>query len=110
MEVIDTMERLDEVIRGEEGVLLYFSNEACNVCKVLKPKVNELILEQFPRMHAAYVDTEVSPFLSGQHRVFTIPTILLYFQGREQQRFSRNISLYQLEEAIARPYGLIFEV
>jgi thioredoxin 1 len=109
METIDSMERLREVIAGEEGVLLYFSNDSCNVCKVLKPKVNELIREHFPRIHAGYVDTDKTPALSGQHRVFTIPTILLFFQGREQQRFSRNISLYQLEEAIARPYSLIFE-
>jgi thioredoxin-like negative regulator of GroEL len=108
METIHTPERLEEVIRDREGVLLYFSNESCNVCKVLKPKVIELLEEQFPNMYAGYVDTDVSPVLSGQHRVFTLPTILIFFQGREQQRYSRNISLYQLEESIRRPYGMVF--
>ena len=109
METIDSPERLQELIDSEEGLLLYFSNDACNVCKVLKPKVKELLEEQFPKMQMGYVDTEQSPLLSGQHRIFTIPTILLFFMGKEQQRFSRNISLYQLEEAIAKPYGMIFE-
>ena len=108
METIETPERLNDLIEHQEGLLLYFSSDSCNVCKVLKPKVRELLEEQFPKIHMGYVDTERSPALSGQHRVFTIPTILLYFMGKEQQRFSRNISLYQLEEAIAKPYGMIF--
>ena len=108
METIDTMSRLQELTGESEGALLYFSNEACNVCKVLKPKVIEMLQEQFPRMEMGYIDTDKSPELSGQHRVFTIPTILIFFQGKEQHRFSRNISLHQLEAAIGRPYGLIF--
>lgn len=109
MESIETLERLDELIVKEEGVLLYFSSQHCNVCKVLKPKVKELLEEEFPQMRMGYVDTELSPALAGQHRVFTIPTILIFFMGKEQHRFSRNISLFQLEEAIAKPYGMIFE-
>jgi thioredoxin 1 len=109
METINSPERLRDLMDTHEGLLLYFSNDGCNVCKVLKPKVREMLEEQFPKMHMGYVDTEHSPLLSGQHRVFTIPTILLFFMGKEQQRFSRNISLYQLEEAIAKPYGMIFE-
>ncbi|MGW8314206.1 MAG: thioredoxin family protein [Bacteroidales bacterium] len=109
MEIIETPERLNKLLENKEGLLLYFSNDGCNVCKVLKPKVREMLEEQYPKMHMGYVDTERSPLLSGQHRVFTIPTILLFFMGKEQHRFSRNISLYQLEEAIAKPYGMIFE-
>jgi thioredoxin-like negative regulator of GroEL len=109
METIDTPERLRKLTEDADGTLLYFSNDACNVCKVLKPKVIDLLQDTFPRMEMGYVDTEKSPELSGQHRVFTIPTLLIFFQGREQHRFSRNISLHQLEAAIERPYGLIFE-
>ncbi len=59
---------------------------------------------------AGYKDMyDKSPVISGQHRVFTIPTILLFFEGREHLRFSRNISLHQLEETIEKPYGLVFE-
>lgn len=109
METIDTPERLRKLTEDADGALLYFSNDACNVCKVLKPKVIDLLQDTFPRMEIGYVDTEKSPELSGQHRVFTIPTLLIFFQGKEQHRFSRNISLHQLEAAIERPYGLIFE-
>jgi len=59
-------------------------------------------------MQSLYVDTEKSPVISGQFRVFTIPTILIYFEGKEQVRYSRNISKHQLEASIERPYQLIF--
>lgn len=109
MENIYDMGSLAEKVQNEPGLLVYFSTDSCSVCKVLKPKVSELLQEHFPRMAACYVDTDKSPVIAGQHRVFTIPTIVLFFGGKEHLRFSRNIGLYQLEEAIGRPYHLVFE-
>ena len=109
MEGIYRLEDLQARIGSDKGLLLYFSSESCSVCKVLKTKVAELLLEKFPRMASLYVDTEKSPVIAGQFRVFTIPTILIYFQGKEQARYSRNISMHQLEAGIDRPYELIFQ-
>jgi thioredoxin 1 len=109
MEGIYDLNEVQELIAGEKGILLYFSSDSCSVCKVLKPKVNELLQEEFPNIQVRYVNTELSPLISGQFRVFTIPTILIFFEGREQARFSRNISLQQLHEALSRPYSILFE-
>ena len=109
MEGIYQLEALLARIKSDKALLLYFSSESCSVCKVLKPKVAELLLEKFPRMSSLYVDTEKSPVIAGQFRVFTIPTILICFDGKEQFRYSRNISMHQLEAAIERPYELIFQ-
>lgn len=106
---IYTLESLEELLTEKRGVLLYFSNDMCSVCRVLKPKVAELLSEKFPEIEARFIDIDKSPLLSGQHRVFTIPTILIFFDGKEQARFSRNISIQQLSEAIERPYSIIFE-
>lgn len=109
MEGIYSMEALQARIKGDKGLLLYFSSDSCSVCKVLKPKVAELLHMKFPLMQSLYVDTEKSPVIAGQFRVFTIPTILVFFEGKEQLRYSRNISMHQLEAAIERPYQLVFE-
>ena len=108
MEGIYNMEALMAKIETGKGVLLYFSSDSCSVCKVLKPKVAELLHEKFPLMRSLYVDTEKSPVISGQFRVFTIPTILIFFEGKEQVRYSRNISMHQLEASIERSYELVF--
>ena len=109
MDGIYNLEALQTLISEKPGVLLYFSNDMCSVCKVLKPKVEELLSEDFPEIETRFIDTDKSPVLSGQYRVFTIPTILIFFDGNEQARLSRNISLHQLNEIIERPYSLIFK-
>jgi thioredoxin-like negative regulator of GroEL len=109
MEGIYNLQELEELMDREKALLVYFSSDACSVCKVLKPKVSDLLQDRFPRMKVRYVNTELSPVISGQFRVFTIPTILICFEGKEQFRFSRNIHLQQLEESISRPYSLVFE-
>jgi thioredoxin 1 len=106
---IYNIQELQELITREKGLLLYFSSDSCSVCKILKPKVRDLLQEQFPKMISCYVDIEKSPVISGQFRIFTIPTILIFFEGKEQVRYSRNISMHQLEESISRPYGMIFD-
>jgi thioredoxin-like negative regulator of GroEL len=97
------------VLTGKSPMaLLYFSNDSCSVCKVLKPRVVELLKESFPGLGSGYVDTEKSPLIAGQFRVFTIPTILLFLEGKEHARYSRNLSMHQLEEDIARPYSILY--
>lgn len=108
MESIYNLGVLQEKIENEKGLLIYFSTDSCSVCKVLKPKVFELLQGRFPKMASCYVDTDKSPVLSGQHRIFSIPSILVFFEGKEYFRFSRSIGLYQLEEALDKPYSLIF--
>ena len=98
---------LSETLNNNVAVLVYFSHEACNVCKVLKPKVETLLAEQFPKMKMIFVDTTQQPEIAGQHQVFTAPTLLVFFEGNEFFRFSRNVSIGQLREAIERPYKML---
>ena len=108
MKTMYDLDELDNLLIEQEASIIYFSNESCNVCKVLKPKVIGMVGENYPRVTLIYIDTEKSPLISGQYRVFTIPTILTFFQGKEHSRFSRNINLYELEMSLKRPYNLIF--
>jgi thioredoxin-like negative regulator of GroEL len=90
------------------ALLVYFSHEKCNVCKVLKPKVEELINDKFPQIKLFYADTVNYPELAAQNQIFAVPTLLIYFDGRESIRKSRNIGISELEDLLTRPYELIF--
>lgn len=89
-------------------MLAYFSTETCNVCKVLKPKVAELIQASFPEIKLVYIQTDKLPEVAAQNQVFAVPTLLVYFEGREYIRKSRNIGIGELEREIDRPYSMIF--
>ena len=95
-------------LKEELAVLVYFSSEGCNVCKVLKPKVEELIKTKFPKIKLAYIKSDILPEVAAQNQVFTAPTILLFFDGREYIRKSRNIGLSELEQEICRLYSMMF--
>jgi thioredoxin-like negative regulator of GroEL len=108
-ESINGIEEFNTLVEENAGVLFYFSHEECNVCKVLKPKVAELIKKKFPLMKMFYVDVRKQPEIAGQNSVFTVPTILLFFGGKEYSRRSRNIGVEELAELTERPYNLMFE-
>ena len=96
------------VLKKEDALLIYFSHEKCNVCKILKPKIAELIKKKFPRIKLYYADTVTAPEISGQNNVFTVPTLICYFEGREAFRKSRNISIEELANDLYRPYSMVF--
>src|SRR5690554_2865289 len=101
---IQSLEEFNRLKNDEPALLSYFSTDACNVCKVLKPKVAELIAEEFPQLKAVYIKSDILPDVAGQHQVFAAPTILVFFDGRETIRKSRNIGIDELRSAISRPY------
>ncbi len=68
---------------------------------MLRPKVESLISE-IGVWSFEYIDTTKSMELAGQNLVFTVPTIILYVDGNESQRFSRNVELSDLEYSLNR--------
>jgi len=95
-------------LKKKEGVLFYFSHDDCNVCKVLKPRIREMLNDHFPEMEMCYVNVRELPAVAGQESVFAVPTISVVFDGREFVRTSRNIGLTELYNQIRRPYSLLF--
>jgi len=101
------LEELKEIIKSELGVLLYFSGENCNVCHALRPKFRELFDREFPKIKQIYIDAHQNPQISANFQVFSVPTILVFLDGKEFIREGRNVSLYQLKEKLQRPYNIL---
>jgi len=97
------------LIKSNDAVCFYLSIDECNVCKVLKPKLIDLITQEYPNIKFSYVDLNKSKEISGQLSVFSVPTILFFFDGKEVIRESRNINLEELRFKIERFYKFKFE-
>ncbi len=97
-----------EITKSNKAVCFYLSTPECNTCKVLKPKVIEILKDNFPQIHFCYVDLNEAKEIGGQLSVFSVPTILVYFVGKETIRVSRNVHLDELREQIDRYYKMIF--
>ena len=105
---IQSFDEFAKLKEEEPALLCYFSTDACNVCKVLKPKVEELMLNEFPLIKLVYIKSNLLPEVAAQNQIFVAPTILVFFAGRESIRKSRNISIGELQREIERPYSMLF--
>jgi len=109
MEAIHSISEFDLILAENDAVLAYFSTETCSVCHVLKPKVIDMVSEAFPKMKMVFVESDKLPELAAQHRIFTAPTVVVFFAGRETIRKSRAFGVDELRSEIQRPYSLLFE-
>lgn len=106
-EALTSLDQLNQQLTEHPGLLLYFSTPQCNVCKVLRPKLTALFEAHYPEIHNCYVDTTVTPEISGQYSVFAVPTIILFLDGKEFVRKSRNFSPAELIEEVRRPWEIM---
>lgn len=106
---IVTLKEVESFVAQNEGAVLYYSSETCNVCKILKPKLIEFLGSKFPKMKFLYIDASLSKEAAAQRNILTIPTILFFFGGKEFLRKGRNFNFDELEPELARYYNMIFD-
>ncbi len=105
---ITSIEQFEGFLVSHEAVLAYFSTRECHVCKVLKPKVGEMVSAHFPKMERLFAEINDMPELAARFHIFSVPTLVVFFEGREYIRKSRAFGLDELRGDISRLYGLMF--
>ena len=109
MKKIESTEQLNSQLTESLITALYFSGKSCGVCHALRPKVEALFTEEFPKVPLLEIATDEQPELAAQYSVFTLPVLITYIDGREGSRFARSFSLGEVREALEHPYSIIFE-
>lgn len=104
-----TLQAINDIIEQNDGVMLYFSGENCGVCHALKPKVKELLDTNFSKLKQVYISADKYQDIAASFNVFTIPTVIVFFEKQEFIRQSRYISIADLQSKIERPYTLFFD-
>jgi thioredoxin-like negative regulator of GroEL len=104
---IKSVEEINSILENEKATIVYFTSPKCNVCKTLRPKIMEIMSEEFPEMGRYFVDIAETQDVPAQFTVFTAPTIIVFLDGREFSRKSRAMSPAQLVEEIRRPYDIM---
>ena len=95
-------------VDSQPAILVYFKNDNCAPCLVLRPKVKELLNETFPSIEMIVVDTVEQPEFAGEFHVFANPTLLVFFDGKEYIRKSKYVAIPELKGEISRLYDMMF--
>lgn len=106
---ISTKNELESKISTGEPLLIYFSSETCSVCVSLKAKIEKEVSKNFPKMKIYEIKADKYKEIASNFLVFSIPTILVFFDQKEFRRYGRNLSLAQFVNEIKRPYTLFMD-
>ncbi len=101
------LDDLQHTIASTPGVLLYFSGDQCSVCHSLRPKFESMFLEHFPLIEQIYLDAKSNQVISMHYNVLSVPTILVFLDGKEFIREDRRVSLDILQQKLSRPYSIM---
>ncbi len=104
---LSSLDELNEKLKDELALVVYFSSPSCNVCHVLRPKLMEALEKEYPSIGRYHADIALTPEIAAQFQVFSAPTIIVFFEGREFIRKGRAMSIDGMLQEIRRPYELM---
>jgi len=97
-------EVVDHLIGEADACIFLFGSQECNVCHALEHKL-DLWLEDHKDVVAWHVCVDAYPEFSAQAGVFSVPSVLVYAEGKRAMGksgyFSLDMVLEQLERYMA---------
>ena len=104
---MQTIKNIENTIKENLAVMVYFSAPTCNVCHALKPKLIDALDKNFENFKVESVNISSEEDIAPHFGVFTVPTVLFFLDGKEFLRKSRNMSIDEVIREIKRPYDIM---
>lgn len=72
----------NEILHSDKPILLDFYADWCGPCKMLSPVLHELAEEKSGTLKVGKVNVDEQPDLAAEFGVMSIPTLLLFENGK----------------------------
>ena len=94
----------DQVIEASENKLIVVDFWApwCGPCKTFAPTFEQAARELEPKLRFAKLNTEAQQSIAGRWNIRSIPTLILYQNGKEIARQAGAMPLAQLKQWLSQ--------
>ena len=96
------MEKINEMINGEQLTLVDFFATWCGPCKMMHPILEQLKEKMGDDIRILKVDVDKNEALSMQYRIQSVPTLMLFKKGEMLWRQNGAMSLNDLMQKISQ--------
>ena len=86
MAVILNEQNFSQEINKDKPVLVDFWAEWCAPCRAIAPILEEIEKEHSDKIQIAKLNVDENPDIASQYKVFSIPTLIIFKNGKELGR------------------------
>ena len=90
----------DEVINSDKTTIVDFYADWCGACKMMSPVIDKIAEENVEKIKVGKVNVDDNQELAMKYNVMSIPTILVFKNGKLEKTFIGVTSKSEIEEAI----------
>ena len=90
------MEKFNELIQSPKPVLVDFYAEWCEPCQIMKPRILDVMERMGDDIQVIQIDVDKEKELATSFRISSVPTLIIFKNGKQQWRQSGIISALAL--------------
>lgn len=94
------MGTFNDIINSDQPVLIDFSAEWCGPCKTMAPILKQVKTIMGEKVKILKVDIDKNPAVARQYQVQSVPTLLLFKNGKIHWRQSGVVQANELKSVI----------
>lgn len=95
------MSSFKELVESHPLVLVDFSAEWCQPCKMLKPILKDMAQQMGDRVRILKIDIDKNAQLAGQLGIQSVPTLIAYRSGEQVWRSSGVLPAHELIQKLS---------
>lgn len=97
-----TDQNFDQTINSNKTVLIDFWATWCGPCRALAPTIVELATEYAGKALIGKLDVDANPETAEKFQVFSIPTMILFKDGKEVDRLVGLCPKSKITDALSK--------